>query len=249
MPHCLHPAPHPCSSCTLGSLCPAAGLPPHEQDVFKGLGKQRVQLGRGDFIYYQRDSVINLYIICSGSLKIQFEDASGRVQIGAFLLPSEMAGLDGYEGAHYQTHAVALEPTEVCGVLLRDIQREQTTMPTLHRRFLYRLNQRFIHSQQLLLVVAALRAEQRLAFFLLDWSRRMRLLGADPHQFALSMRREDIANHLGLTLETISRLLARFVREHLIRIHSQRVVQLLDMPMLRELSGANPRLRPGFVRH
>jgi len=84
-------------------------------------------------------------------------------------------------------------------------------------------------------MLGMLRAEQRMAFFLLDWSQRLGALGTDPQHLNLRMSRDDIANHLGLTLETVSRLFSRFVRENLIRVHGHRKVQLLDMSMLQEL--------------
>src|SRR5690606_15729773 len=93
-------------------------------------------------------------------------------------------------------------------------------------------------AQQLVVSLGVLRSEQRLAAFLLDLSRRLMSLGYSPTEFVLRMSREEIGNHLGLTLETVSRLFSRFDREKLIRIQ-QRNVQILDLPMLEKLSGVS----------
>jgi len=232
----LRPDAQGCSSCTLGSLCLPTGLPPSERGVFDRLVKERLQVERGDIIYQQQASATAIYGIHTGALKTLFEDADGRVQITCFLLPGEVAGLDGYVGSHYQTHAVALEDTELCVVRLPDIERVIRALPALHRQFLGLLNQRLIRTQQLLVSLGLLRPEQRLAFFLLDLSRRRQALGDDPHAFSLFMGREDIGNHLGLTKETVSRLFSRFAQDNVIRLRS-RQVQLLDVPTLRELAG------------
>jgi len=203
--------------------------------VLDGLIKERLLVERGSLVYHQQAEAATLYVIRSGSLKTQFEDAHGRMQITRFLLPTEVAGVEGCVGAHYHTHAVALEDSELCVVPVHDVERTSLSVPALRGQFLALINQRLACTQQMLVMLGMLRAEQRMAFFLLDWSQRLGALGADPQHLILRMSRDDIANHLGLKLETVSRLLSRFVRENLIRIHGHRKVQLLDLPMLHEL--------------
>jgi len=217
-------------------MCLPTGLPPSERKIFDQLVKTRLRVERGDLVYRQETRATAIYGIRAGALKTQFEEADGRTQITCFLLPGEVVGLDGYVGSQYQTHAVALEDSELCVVQLHDIERVIRAIPALHRQFLALLNQRLIRTQRLIVSLGLMRPEQRLAFFLLDLARRREVLGDDPQHFTLCMNREDISNHLSLTTATISRLFSRFVQDNVLRL-SNREVTLLDMPALRELSG------------
>jgi CRP/FNR family transcriptional regulator len=81
-----------------------------------------------------------------------------------------------------------------------------------------------------------MRADQRLAAFLLDLSQRYQARGYSSSEFILRMTREEIGSYLGLKLETISRLLSRLQQEGLIQVQG-RVVKLLERPALRQLVG------------
>lgn len=88
----------------------------------------------------------------------------------------------------------------------------------------------------LMLLLGGMDAEQRVAAFLLSLSKRYEKLGYAPTRFGVRMSREEVGSYLGLTLETVSRILSRLQREGLLSTH-QRVVELKDLPRLRELAG------------
>jgi CRP/FNR family transcriptional regulator len=88
----------------------------------------------------------------------------------------------------------------------------------------------------LLMLLGSMDAEQRLATFLLDLSQRYRMLGYSSCEFVLRMTREEIGNYLGLSLETVSRLLSRFQREGLLAVQ-QRDVAIRNAERLREMVG------------
>ena len=222
----------------LNNLCIPVGLPPNEIEKLDQVVTERLRLSKGSFVYHQNDAAKALYGIRSGSIKTQLEDASGQVQVTGFLLPGEIVGIDGYQGTHYLTHAIALEDTELCVVPVEDADRIVSMLPVLGRQIRRLTSQEFIRSQQLIMSLGVLSSEQRLATFLLNLSQRLGALGYSSREFVLRMSREEIGNHLGLTLETVSRLFSRFARDNLIRIH-QREVQLLDLDTLRKLSGGD----------
>ncbi|MNC86405.1 Fumarate and nitrate reduction regulatory protein [compost metagenome] len=87
-----------------------------------------------------------------------------------------------------------------------------------------------------MLLLGSMTAEQRLAAFLLSLSRRHQRLGYSASRFVLRMTREEIGNYLGLTLETVSRIMSRFQREGLIGVR-QRDVELKNPESLREMVG------------
>jgi CRP/FNR family transcriptional regulator len=88
----------------------------------------------------------------------------------------------------------------------------------------------------LMLLLGSMTAEQRLAAFLLSLSRRHQRLGFSATHFVLRMTREEIGSYLGLTLETVSRLLSRLQREGLVAVH-QRDVEIRQPDRLMEMVG------------
>lgn len=227
-----------CSTCMLNSLCIPVGMPPGDIEKLDQIVKERLRVSKGAFVYHQDDNAAAIYGIRSGSVKTQLEDAGGQVQVTGFLLPGEVVGIDGYLGQRHLTHAIAMEDTELCVVRITDVEHVTSLVPALSRQLRRLTSQEIMRSQQLIMSLGVLRSEQRLAAFLLNLSQRLGALGYSPREFVLRMSREEIGNYLGLTLETVSRLFSRFARENLIRIR-QREVQLLDLDMLRELSGAD----------
>jgi len=119
---------------------------------------------------------------------------------------------------------------------LQDIDEISRFVPTLQIQVRRVLSNEIVRSHQVLLTLGSMRSEQRLASFLSNLSKRLAILGYSPTDFAMRMSREEIGNHLGLTLETISRLFSRFAREGIIKIN-QREVKILDMHGLDELIG------------
>ena len=107
------------------------------------------------------------------------------------------------------------------------------------QRHLYRLlSSAIVHERAVTLMLGTMRAEQRLASFLLDLSTRYRMRGYSSTEFVLRMTREEIGSHLGLKLETVSRLFSRFAEEGLIAVNG-RLVKLLDRIALQHLVSAN----------
>lgn len=214
------------------------GMPSIDIACFEKVVQERIRIPKGESLFKTGDVAETLFGIRVGSLKTQLESANGHVQVTGFLLPGEIAGLDGFLEGRQLSHAVALEDTEVCLARVDEIDRIAANTPAL-QLLLRRLTSTEIkRSHQLLVSLGVLRSEQRLAAFLVNMSQRLSTLGYSSTEFILRMRREEIGNYLGLTLETVSRLFSRFARENLIRIH-QREVKLLDLAALRELAGTD----------
>jgi CRP/FNR family transcriptional regulator len=148
----------------------------------------------------------------------------------------DIIGLDGIGAERHVGDAVALEDTEVCVLpfhRLEDLARQ--VLPLQHN--LYRLLSRQIgRDEHVMLLLGSMRAEERLAVFLLSLSQRYHERGYSETEFVLRLTREDIGSYLGLTLETISRLLSRFQASGLLQVQG-RVLKLLDLPGLKRLAG------------
>lgn len=213
-------------------------MPEPELNKLDDLIQERIRLKKGSVLFHLADPVDAVYALRSGSLKTQLEDATGQVQITGFLLPGEIAGMDGLLNNTHVSHAIALEDSEVCVMRLDDFDQLSTQLPMLQVQLRRLMSKEINRAHSIMMTLGALRSEQRLAAFLLNMSDRLTALGYSPYEFILRMSREEIGNFLGLTLETVSRLFSRFAREGLLEIH-QRDVKLLNLPALHQLAGTS----------
>ncbi|HEY9280536.1 MAG TPA: helix-turn-helix domain-containing protein [Eoetvoesiella sp.] len=225
-----------CSTCMLNSLCLPFGMSKEDISKLDSVVNERIRIPKGVALFRQGDQTDAVFGIRSGSIKTQLEDAAGQVQITGFLLPGEIAGMDGLLESQQLSHAIALEDSEACVIRIEQLDQLSQQFPVLQQQLRRLMGKEIQRSHQMVMSLGLLRSEQRLAAFLLNLSQRLTALGYSPTEFLLRMSREEIGNYLGLTLETISRLFSRFARESLIRIH-QREVQLLDIQGLQELAG------------
>jgi len=226
-----------CSTCMLSGLCLPLGLTRTEVEQLDELIKERIRLSKGAALYALGERCDAIYALRFGSIKTQIEDTAGQAQITGFLLPGEILGMSSLAGDRQSSHAIALEDSEVCVMRLQDLDHLSQQLPALQQQFRRLMIQEINRSHRLIIALGSLRAERRLAAFLLNLSQRLSVLGYSASEFILRMSREEIGNHLGLTLETVSRMFTRFAKEGLIRIQKQREIRLLDLPALQALSG------------
>ena len=135
--------------------------------------------------------------------------------------------MDGIGTDVHGCQATALEETEVCPLPFDQIEALARFSNPFGRNLYRLLSQESARAHTLMIVLGTMRAEQRLAVFLLDLSQRYRAHGYSSCEFVLRMTREEIGSYLGLTLETVSRLFSRFQREGLFQVQG-RTVKLLD---------------------
>jgi len=225
-----------CSTCVLGSFCLPVGLSQDDVTKIDTLVTERVRLKKGESLYRQGDQLTAVYGIKFGTLKTEYALQDGREQITGFHLPGEMLGLDGIGDNHYQSNAIALEDSEACVVRFADFENLARQIPSLQHQFHRILSRELTQDQRHMLSLGSLRAEERLASFLLNLSDRLSARGYSPIEYHLRMSREEIGSYLGIQLETVSRLFSRFTESGLIQI-KQRHIKLIDMDGLLELAG------------
>jgi CRP/FNR family transcriptional regulator len=222
----------------LNTICLPLGMARDEIVKMDELIKERIRVSKGDALYRQGDASEAIYGLRSGSLKTQIQDTQGQTQITGFLLPGEILGLDGLMDNIQISHAIALEDSEVCVIRLDEMDRLAPRLPVLQTQLRRLMSKEINRSHSLLMALGGLRAEQRVAAFLLNLSQRFQTLGYSPSAFILRMSREEIGNFLGLTLETVSRLLSRFAHDGILRVQ-HREVHILDLRALQVLAGTD----------
>mgnify|MGYP002153685935 CR=1 FL=1 len=225
-----------CQDCSLYRLCLPLGL--HNNDLMKldKIINRSKDYKRGQPLFSDRDIFKSLYIVRSGSFKTTISASNGRDQVTGFYFPGEFIGLDAIHHDSYQSTAKALESSSVCELPYDHLQAIGQDMPQLQIQLLTRLSKELSSDKSLMLLLGKKTADEKLATYLLSLSKRFKDRGFSASDFQLSMSRGDIANHLGLAVETISRIFSRFQADGLISI-AGKAISLRDMEKLKQLCG------------
>ncbi|GAA0845239.1 oxygen-responsive transcriptional regulator Btr [Cupriavidus pauculus] len=206
------------------------------QDLAKmdTLVQERVRVHKGETLYRMGEPLTAVYAIRFGTLKTHVTMEDGRTQITGFHLPGEVIGLDGLGEMQHASDATALEDTEVCVIRYDDLQSLSNHLPSLQNQFLRLMSKEITQDQVMLITLGSMRAEERLAAFLINMSERLSARGYSSTEFVLRMSREEIGSYLGLKLETVSRLFSRFAEAGLIQIR-QRHVKIVDIAGVKQV--------------
>jgi CRP/FNR family transcriptional regulator len=223
-----------CSNCNLRELCLPKRIDDEDMARVEQIVFARRRLKRGDSLFKAGDPFSALYAIRSGFLKTTVLNADGREQVTGFQMSGELLGLDGIGTGHYNGNAVALEDSEACVLPFALIEQLGREVPAIQRNLHSVLSREIVRDHGVMMLLGSMSAEERLAAFLLNLSRRFTARGYSPCDFYLRMTREEIGSYLGLKLETVSRLFSRFQVDKLIEVQ-QKHVRILDIPGLEAL--------------
>ncbi|WP_428820208.1 fumarate/nitrate reduction transcriptional regulator Fnr [Microbulbifer sp. MCCC 1A16149] len=227
-----------CGSCSVRRLCLPVGLAEEDIERLEQVTRKKKILKAGDTLFRAGDPFSNLYAIRSGSFKSAVIGADGDTQVTHFALPGELLGLDAYSGGSHPGYAEALEDSSVCVLPFTQLENLAQQVPALQKQIYNIFSEELKQDSDVLLLLGKRSAESRLAALLINISSRYARRGYSASEFKLSMQRIDIANYLGLTAETVSRLISRFQKQGLIRVQG-RAITILDLIALSELAGTH----------
>lgn len=208
-----------CSSCNLRELCLPIDLDADEMRQLDELSHRKRSFERGEYLYRSGDKFESLYAIHSGSFKSQILYEDGREQVTGFQMVGEIIGLDAISSDQHACDAVSLENSEVCELPFNQLEALSRKLPGLQRHLHKIMSREIVRDQGIMLLLGSMRAEERLAAFLLNLSQRFAARGHSATQFQLRMSRQEIGSYLGLKLETISRTFSLLQQRGLIHIH------------------------------
>ena len=234
----LHALRDRCANCSMHELCLPMGLDNDELQRLDGIIKKRRRVLKNDYLYRMGDKFQNLYAIRVGHFKTVHTDAAGTEQVTGFQMAGELLGFDAISSDQHQCNSIALEDSEVCEVPFDRLEELFRDIPGLQRHFHRMMSQEITREQSVMLLLGNMRAEQRLAAFLVNLSTRYSQRGYSAHAFQLRMTREEIGSYLGLTIESISRLLTRFKKNGWLNVESKEI-QINDLPKLKTLVTAS----------
>lgn len=215
-----------CQSCALNRICLPVGLSAREISILDGAVERGRELRAGARIIRAGAPMEALYVVRTGSAKTCGVTSGGHEFVRAFHLPGEVTGLEGFATGRHPSEVVALEPLRYCRIPMGRLERLMETLPGLRRELLRLLGQSLEEALRMRTEMSMTDARGRLARFLVDLSVRLQRRSLSPTHFRLSMSRRDIAHHLGLTLETVSRSLCAFRRAGWVQVRA-RYIKLL----------------------
>lgn len=236
-------SPTHCEDCSLFSLCIAQELTDSDRDGLDEVVRRDQPVGRNEHVFRGGDRSRTVTVLRSGSVKAYRISAEGDEVISGFYLPGEIVGLDALFSDRHPSFATALEDGYTCDIPLKEFLRMLESSPKLNQVMLRMLSEEISEARELLLVVGRLDARTRVALFLLSLSQRLTRRNKAADQFRLTMDRRDIANYLGLTIETVSRTLSALQREAIIEVHGK-LVHILDRDALHAMAMRNTGAAP-----
>ncbi len=226
-----------CSACNLRELCVPGGISHEALEQLDALVATRRRMKRGEALFRAGDPFQSLYAVRSGFFKTRLTSEDGRDQVTGFQMPGELLGLDGIATENHTVDAVALQDSEVCTIPFDELERVSQAISPLQHHFHKVMSREIVREHGVMLLLGSMRAEERLAAFLVNLSQRFKARGYSTTEFILRMTREEIGSYLGLKLETVSRCFSRFQEEGILTVANKHV-KILDLEALRRLVGS-----------
>ena len=183
-----------------------------------------------------------LFNITEGMVKVYKLLADGRQQITGFLFAGDFVGLSSNDEYVYSAEAVTA--VGYCRFPRRGLERLLADFPRMEHRLLGIASNELAAAQNQMLLLGRKSAREKLASFLLMLSRQAERIGHAANPVQLPMTRTDIADYLGLTIETVSRTFTRLRKDKVIALQSADAVELLDREALHDIAEANWHRRP-----
>lgn len=216
-----------CADCALNQLCLPASIGGADLNRLDQVVNQRLPLERGEVVFHEGANDPTLYVVRSGSLKTYATLPEGDVQILGFHIAGELVGLDGLSGEGHRCTAEALERSSLCEVPFDSLTAVAAKVPGLQHQLFRVMSREFGRELQHPVMMGRKQAMSRLAIFLRSLSERLEGIGRDPHLLTLSMTRQELANYLGLVIETVSRLFSRMQALGVVEV-DRRNVRIID---------------------
>ena len=194
---------------------------------------------RGASLFHNGEKFTSLYAIRTGFFKTTVNTEDGRDQVTGFQMAGEIIGLDGIVNELHTCDAIALEDAEVCVLPFDRIEEISREINSLQRHVHKIRSREIVREHGVMLLLGSMRAEERLAAFLLNLVQRLQARGFSKSELILRMTREEIGSYLGMKLETVSRTFSKFADDGMVEV-KQRHIHICDADALKRI--VNPQI-------
>ena len=215
------------------------GLSPAELLRVDELVTTRRMVKRGASLFFNGEPFTALFAIRTGFFKTSVATEDGRDQVTGFQMAGEIMGLDGIVNDRHTCDAIALEDAEVCVLPFDRIEEISREINALQSHVHKIMSREIVREHGVMLLLGSMRAEERLAAFLLNLVQRLQTRGFSSSALVLRMTREEIGSYLGLKLETVSRTFSKFSEDNIIEV-KQRQIHIKDADALKRI--VNPQV-------
>jgi CRP/FNR family transcriptional regulator len=216
-----------CRACSLNALCVPHSLTKEEVEIVDAEVKRRKPVQRNSTVFESGQNFTSLYVVLSGAIKTFSINQEGDERVIGFYFPGEMFGMDAiHSGSHIST-AKALQTTAICEIPYERLDKLSSQIHNLQTHMYRLLSKEISEDQRLQLLLTKSTSEERVGNFLLSLSHRYQQRHLSPTSFCLPMARTDIANYLGMAVETVSRILTRLQNKQILHVDGKEV-KILD---------------------
>ena len=212
-------------------------LSPADLERIDTLVGTRRKISRGESLYHNGEAFDSLFAIRTGFFKTSVTLEDGREQVTGFQMAGEIMGLDGIVSDHHTCDAVALENAEVCVMPFEKIEELSREVNALQHHVHKIMSREIVREHGVMRMLGSMRAEERLAAFLLNLTTRLHARGFSRSELVLRMTREEIGSYLGLKIETVSRTFSKLVEDGVLEV-KQKNLRILQPETLRDLVNA-----------
>ena len=222
-----------CSLCKIRSYSFCRCLNDDQLEIFSKVSFEKKFTDKEN-IFLQNDPSTHLYNITEGNVKIYQLLDDGRIQIIGFLYPGDFFGT--YKNNKYNYSAEAIGNLRVCVFDQRVLDKYMDQNPILAKELLNETSYELTLAQDRMTVMGRLNAIEKIAIFLINISNQRKRIGWQSNPISLSMTRQDIADYLGLTIETVSREISKLKASNIIKIISSKQLFINDIEKLKQIS-------------
>jgi len=224
----------PYTQSVVSMLCNPDDLSLEEREVVDSLVSEVRAVARGASLFRANDPLHHVYLLRTGSFKSVIMHRDGREQVTDFPITGDMLGLDSIGRGQHLSSAVALERSNVCVIPFDMLESACTQIKPLQQRLHKVMSREIARKSNLLMQIGTMRAEQRVAAFLMHLAARYAKRGYASNEFTMRMTRGEIGSYLGITLETTSRMFSKLQRERIVQTRGK-LVRILDSEALARL--------------
>ena len=223
-----------CTNCSFGRICLPNGYDKAALHELHCLVEHVGPFRGGHHLFRVNDAFGAVYSVRAGMIKTYVVDDRGREQVTGFQMAGEIIGLDGIVSDRHSCNAIALEDAEVCVMPFANVEDLSREFPVLQRHVHKIMSREIVRENGVMMLLGNMRAEERLAAFLLNLVQRLHARGFSRSELVLRMTREEIGTYLGLKLETVSRCFSKFQDDGVLQVR-QRQIRIVDQAALEKI--------------
>lgn len=224
-----------CSNCGLQKICFPTGLSKDDTEKLDSIVDRGPVLHKGDYLFKSGDPFESLYAIKAGAVKVYSISASGAEHIYGFFLPGDVLGVEALSTGEHNCSAVAIDTCSVCEIPYSQLGSLSLQIPALNQQVFCLMskatNDSRLHSE----ILSKKSAEQKVASFIESIASKFQSRGYLYSEFSFGALHRDVAKYLGLTPETLSRVLSKFAKEELVEWRSKEV-RIFNKQQLQKIS-------------